>query len=71
MEICPRCNYKETKCDWKDCDSLALYEGYVEKRGSLTWIVRMQLCKEHVKESIGYKQGGEKALRNAKPPRRK
>lgn len=68
MEICPRCNYKETKCDWTNCEGFALYEGYVQKGH---WIVRMQLCKEHIKESVGYKQGGEKALRTAKVKRRK
>lgn len=59
---CPACGHVRTLCEWPECLGEAEFEAWF----GTGLMRRMNVCKEHVKESRAYKEHGEKAFMDAK-----
>jgi hypothetical protein len=62
-EPCPNCGYVRLTCQIPYCDQEGAYEAWF-KNGIL--LQRLVCCELHVKESVGYKKNGQKAIDSAK-----
>jgi len=58
-DVCPNCGVDLMPCEYPDCDQFAYVETWL-KRGIM--MVRMRVCRYHVKASYAYINGRPEAL---------